>query len=172
MCLRSGVWFFATPWTIACHAHLSMEFSRQEYWSGLPFPTPGDLPDQGIEPTFFVSPALAGRFFTTVPPWKPKDLLLLFSLSVMSNSLWLHALQHSRLPCPSPTPGDCSNSCPSSHWCHPFISPSVIPSPSAFNLSQHRGLFQWVRSSHQVAKVLELQLQHQFFQWIFRIDFL
>ena len=46
------------------------------------------------------------------------------------------------------------------------------PSPSAFNLSQHQSLFQWVNSSHQVAKVLELQLQHQSFQWIFRIDFL
>ena len=49
------------PWAIACEAPLSMEFSRQEYWSGLPFPTPGDLPDPGIKPTFFAS----GRFFTT-----------------------------------------------------------------------------------------------------------
>ena len=50
---------------------LSMEFSRQEYWSGLPFPSSGDLPDLGIEPASLVSPALAGRFFTTVPPGKP-----------------------------------------------------------------------------------------------------
>ena len=126
MCLPSGVWFFATPWTIACHALLSMEFSKQEYWSGLPFPTPGDLPDQGIEPTFFVSPALAGKFFTTVPPGKPKHLLLLFSLSVMSNSLWLHARQHSRLPCPSLTPRTCSDSCPLSQWCHPTILSSDV----------------------------------------------
>ena len=55
-----------------------------------------------------------------------------------------------------------------SHWCHPTISSS---SP-AFNLSQHQGLFQWVGSSHKVAKVKELQLQHQSFQWIFRVDFL
>ena len=48
-----------------------------------------------------------------------------FSLSVMSNSLWPHGLQHARLPCPSPTPGACSNSCPSSRWCHPTISSSV-----------------------------------------------
>ena len=47
-----------------------MRFSRQEYWSGLPFPSPGDLPDPGIEPT---SPALAGRFFTTAPPGKPME---------------------------------------------------------------------------------------------------
>ena len=48
-----------------------MELSRQEYWSGLPFPAQGDLPDQGIEPTFRASPALAGSFFTTEPPGKP-----------------------------------------------------------------------------------------------------
>ena len=52
---------FANPWTIAFQTPLSMEFSRQEYWSGLPIPSPGDLPDPGIKPT---SPALAGRFFT------------------------------------------------------------------------------------------------------------
>ena len=58
----------ATPWTVAHQAPLSMGFSRQDYWSGLPFPSPGDLPDPGIEPT---SPALAGGFLTTVPPGKP-----------------------------------------------------------------------------------------------------
>ena len=52
---------------LACQAPLSVEFSRQEYWSGLPFPTPGDLLNTGIEP---VSPALAGGFFTTEPPAK------------------------------------------------------------------------------------------------------
>ena len=50
-----------------CQASLSMEFSRQEYWSGLPFPPPGDIPDPGIEPMSLVSPAMAG-FFTTAPP--------------------------------------------------------------------------------------------------------
>ena len=77
--------------------------------------------------------------------------------SVVSNSLWLHELQHARPPCPSPTPGAYPNSCPSSRWCHPTISSSVSPSPT-FNLSQHQGLFKWVSSSHQVAKVLEFQL--------------
>jgi len=56
-------------------------------------------------------------------------------------------------------PGAYSNSYLSSQWCHPTISSSVIPSPTTFNLSQHQGLFQWVSSSYQVAKVLELQLQ-------------
>ena len=62
---------FATLWTVACQAPLSMEFSRQEYWSMLPFPTPGDLPDAGIELRSPESPALAGGFFTTVSPGKP-----------------------------------------------------------------------------------------------------
>ena len=59
---------FAASRTITLQAPLSMGFSRQEYWSGLPFPSPGDLPNPGIEPT---SPALAGGFFTTEPPGKP-----------------------------------------------------------------------------------------------------
>ena len=59
---------FVTPWTVARQAPLSMGFSRQGYWRGLPFPPPGDLSNPGIEP---VSPALAGRFFTTEPPGKP-----------------------------------------------------------------------------------------------------
>ena len=86
----------------------------------------------------------------------------------MSNSLWSQGLQHTRLPCSSPTPGACSNSRPSSRWCLPTILSLSSPSP-AFNLSRHQGLFQWVSSLHQVAKVLELQ--HQIFQWIFRTDF-
>ena len=60
----------STPWTVAHQAPLSVEFSRQECWSGLPCPPPGDLPDPGIEPA---SPALAGRFFTTEPPGKPLE---------------------------------------------------------------------------------------------------
>ena len=61
------------------------------------------------------------------------------------------------------------------HWVGDVIQPSHPPSstsPLAFNLSQHQGIFQWVSSSHQVAKVLEFQLKHQSFQWIFRTDFL
>ena len=56
---------FVTPWTAARQAPLSMGFSRQEYWSGLPFPPPGDLPDPGMEPMSLASPASAGGFFTT-----------------------------------------------------------------------------------------------------------
>ena len=95
-----------------------------------------------------------------------------FSCSVMSDSLRPHGLQHTRPPCLSPTPGVYSNSCPLSWWWHATISSSLAPSPPTFNLSQHQGLFKWVSSSHQVAKVLKFQLQHQSFQWIFRTDFL
>ena len=69
-CILSHVRLFATPWTVACQAPPSMGFSRQEHWSGLPFPTPGDLPDPGIELVSPASPALAGRFFTIGPPGK------------------------------------------------------------------------------------------------------
>ena len=91
------------------------------------------------------------------------------SYSVMSSSLWPHEPQHARPPCPSPTARVYPNSCPLSLWCHPTISSSVSPSPPAFNLSQYQGLIQWVSSSHQVAKILELQVQNQSFKpW--RID--
>ena len=62
---------FAAPWTVACHAPLSMEFSRQEHWSRLPCPPPEDLPNSGIKPECPTSPALAGGFFTTEPPGNP-----------------------------------------------------------------------------------------------------
>ena len=67
--LLSHIWLFATLWTVAHQAPLSMEFSRQEYWSGMPWLLPGDLPDPGIKPTSLTFPALAGRFFTTNATW-------------------------------------------------------------------------------------------------------
>ena len=95
-----------------------------------------------------------------------------FSHSVRSDSLRSHRLQHSRLPCPSPILRACSNSCPSSTDAIQPSHPLSSPFSPAFNLSQNQGLFQWVTSLHQVTKVLELQLQHQSFQRIFRIEFL
>ena len=62
-----------TLWTVACQAALSMGFSRQEYWSRLPFPTPGDLPDPGIEPESLMPPVLAGGFFTTSTTWEAQS---------------------------------------------------------------------------------------------------
>ena len=73
-CVFSHVQFFATPWTVAHQAPLSMGFSRQEYWSRLPFPPPGDLPNPGIKST---SPILAGGFFTAEPPGKPQETALI-----------------------------------------------------------------------------------------------
>ena len=71
----SCVRLFVTPWTVAHQAHLSMGFSRHKYWSGLPGPPPGDLPDPGIEPSFLMSPALAGGFFTISASWEaPKTI--------------------------------------------------------------------------------------------------
>ena len=94
-----------------------------------------------------------------------------FSCSVMSDSLQPHGLQHTRLPCPSPMPELTQTHV---HQVGDAIQPPhplPSPSPPAFNLPQHQGVFQLVSSSHQVAKVLEFQLQHQSFQWIFRTDF-
>ena len=92
--------------------------------------------------------------------------------SVMSDFLWPHGLQHARLPCPSPTPGACLNSCPLNRWCHPTITSSVVPFSSHLQSFPASGSFKWLSSSHQVAKVLEFQLKYQSFQWIFRTDFL
>ena len=94
------------------------------------------------------------------PPGKSISSLQ-FSHSVMSDSLQPHRLQHARLPCPSPPRRACSNSHPSSQDAIQPSHPLLSPSPPAFNLSWHQGLFQQVSSSHQVAEVLELQLQHQ-----------
>ena len=71
MCVSvlSRVRLFVTPWTVARQAPVSMEFSRQEYWITLPFPPPEDFPDSGVKPMSLVSLALAGRVFTTLPPF-------------------------------------------------------------------------------------------------------
>ena len=105
-------------------------------------------------------------------------LLFLFSRSVLSNSLWLHGLQQARLPYSSISLSlswSFLKRCPLSWCCHQTSHALLHPSSSALSFSQHQGLFQRVSSSQQVAKVLELQLQHQSFQWIlglisFRVD--
>ena len=108
-------------------------------------------------------------------PWKEGDdyfdwlqfSSVQFSPSVVFDSLRPHESQHARSPCPSPTPGVHSDSRPSSQWCHPAISSSVIPFSSCPQSFPASGTF-----LHQVAKVLEFQLQHQSFQWTPRNDLL
>ena len=114
---------FVTPWTVAHQAPLSMRFSRQEYWSELPCPLPGDLPTQGQNP-FLMSPALVGRFFTTSATWQVHICVCCAVLGglVVSNSLRPHELQPTRFLClwgfsqqkywsglPCPPPGDLPN---------------------------------------------------------------
>ena len=170
MCAQSlsRVWLFVNPWTVACQVPLSLGFSRQEYLSGLPFPSPGDLPNLGMELAF---PALAGWFFTTEQPGKHTVALWCCSVTQSCPTFW--------------GPMDCSTpgfpvlhylpefAQTHVHWVGDAIQPShplLSPSPPALNLSQHQGLFQWVSSAHQVAELLELQLQS--FEWIFRTYFL
>ena len=94
--MLSCVQLFATPWTVTLQAPLSMAFPKQEYWSGLPFPSPGCLLNPGIQPR---SPALAGRFFTSQPPAAAAKLLQLCP------TLRPHRRQPTRLPHPWDSPG-------------------------------------------------------------------
>ena len=93
--LCTCVWLFVTPWTVAHQAPLSMGFSRQEYWSGLPCPPPGDLPKPGIEPGSLMSPALVADSLPLVPPGKPIDTYdssnneVVMMLYWLCQSLWL-----------------------------------------------------------------------------------
>ena len=80
VCVCVCVLSHVSTWIIACHAPLSMGIPKQEYWKGLPFPTPGDLPDLGVKPTFLASPALAGGFFITAPYFLIHNVILVFSL--------------------------------------------------------------------------------------------
>ena len=80
-CSLSHVQLFAIPWTVAHQAPLSMGFSRQEYWSGLPYPPPGDLPNPGIEPVSLTSLALAGGLFTTSTTWEAQRMILIVELA-------------------------------------------------------------------------------------------
>ena len=96
-----------------------------------------------------------------------------FNCSVVSNSVGPHGLQHSRLPCPSPTPRACSNSCPSSRWCHLTISSSVVPFSLCLQSFPASGSFPMSESGLCIRWPKYWRFsQHQSFQWIFRTDFL
>ena len=93
----SHVQFFVTPWTVACQAPPSMGFSRQEYWSGLPFPPLRDIPDPAIEPSSSMSPTLAGRFFTTSTTWEAPEVVYtgnIFSGSFPVEESWNNQIKN------------------------------------------------------------------------------
>ena len=150
--LRPSSWFpFSFLALVALPSHPPPQGSHP---SSTPCPRPALSSPPSLLPSLDLSPKR---------PWLPCfTAAVQFSPSVVSDSLRPHGLQLARPPCPSLTPGACSNSCPSSRWCHPSH-PLSSSSPAAFNLSQHQGLFQGVSPSHQVARVLEFQLQHQSF---------
>ena len=125
---------------------------------------------EGPEP--YVGHRIANGIKITLPA---SVLINMFSSVQSLSHVWLsatHRLQHARLPCPSPTPRAYSNSWPLVGDAIQPSHPLSFPYPPTFNLSQNQGLFQWVNSLHQVAKLLEFQVQHQSFQWIFRTDLL
>ena len=126
----------------------------------------------------YVQTRNADSFYSWINPVLRGMSLWGFNCLVMAESLPPHGPQHARPPCPSPTPGAGSNSRPLSQWWHPTISYSVIPFSACLQSFPAAGFCfvilifpQWVSSSNQVAKGLELQLHHQSFQWIFRVDF-
>ena len=177
------VWLFVTLWTIAHQSPLSMVFSKQGYWRGLPCPPPGRSSQPRGWTWASCTSCLAGILFTLSHLGSP-----LFEW--MDYNCFIYLFQFSSVAQSCLTlcdPMDCStpgfpvhHQLPELaqihvHWVGDAIQlshPLLSPSPPAFNLSQHQGLFQWVSSSHQVAKVLKLQFQLQYFQWIFRTDFL
>ena len=119
-----------------------------------------------------VSNSLRPHEYQHARPPCPNVLLLLFSCSVMSDSLWPHKLQHTRPPCLSPSLGACSTACPLNRWCHPIISSSVFPFSSYFQSFPASGSFLMSQLFTSGGHSIGAQLQYQFFQWIFRIDFL
>ena len=102
--------------------------------------------------------------------WYRHQSSVQFSRSVVSNSLRPHESQHARPPCPSPITGVHSNSCPSSPWCHPAISSSVIPFSSCPQTLPASKSFPMSQSSHEAAKVLDFQLYNHSFQRNARAD--
>ena len=136
------------------------------YWSGLPCPPPRDLPNPGNEPR---SLALQED---SLPSEPPRKLSVQFSCSVILTLCDPMVCSMPGLPVHHQLLKITQTHV---HWVGDAIQPShplLSPSPPAFNLDQHQGLFKWVSSSHQMAKILKFQHQHQSFQWIFMPDFL
>ena len=165
------VWLFATLWTVARQTPLSMGFSRPQYWSGLPHPPPGDLPDSdsGIEPTCVTPSALDG-FFTTSATWEVHTFRSGQYIDIDTSQSVSSVTQSCPTLC---DPMNCSmpglpvhQQLPEStqthvHWVGDAIQPSyplLSPPPPALNLSQHQGLFKWVSSSHHRHRHISIHL--------------
>ena len=195
--LLSHVRLFVIPWTVAFQIPLSMEFSRQEYWSGLPFFPPGDLPDPGIE---HMSPALTS-FFTAEPsgkfhlleclssksqavsstgeavekgnPWHNWLLFfLLFSHQVVSSSLRPYGLQRLRFLCPSLSLEVCSNSCPLSLWCYLTISSSAALFSFCLQFFPASGSFPRSQLFTSGGQIIGVSALASVLLWILRVYFL
>ena len=167
----SRVRLLTTPWTVAHQAPPSTGFSRQEYWSGVPLPflCMGRCKTVGLwRSLLWYAPQLSGA---NIPSFLILSLLQ-FSSVAQSYPTLCNPMDCSMtgLPVHHQLPEFTQTHV---HWFGDGIQPShplLFPSPPAFNLSQHQGLFKWVSSSHQVAKVLEFQLQYQSFQWTVRTE--
>ena len=183
-----SIWLFVTLWTIACQGPLSMGSQKAKTnWSNLahrwnetqksPFPSPNSLMTSEVKTTVKILVAVCSFTSTYVPCHTYTSIAFVHALAVPS----LSCIQFCN-------PVDYSTSCfpililhylqefaqTYVHWFDDAIKPShpmLLLYPPTLNFSQHQGLFQWVGSSHQVAKILKLKLQHQSFQWIFRVDF-
>ena len=169
--MLSCVWLFEIPRAVACQAPLSMWFPRQEYWSGLPFPSPRDILTQGSNLHLLCLLHWQADSLPLTPARKPLLCSFQFSGSIVSDSLRPNGLQHTRPPCPSPTPGAYSNSCPLSWWCHPIISSSVVPFYSHLQSFPASGSFQisqlFISGGHSIgvsasASVLPVNIQDLF----------
>ena len=166
------VWFFVTPWTVTHLASLSWYSPDKNTGVGNQY-----LLQDWIFPIQQSNPHLLHllhyrQILYHWATWGRHITSTQFSCSVVSDSLLPHGLQHARPPCPSPTPEFTQTNV---HWVCDAIQPShplSSPSPPAYSLSQHQGLFKWVSSLHQVVKVLEFELQPQSFQWTLRTDLL
>ena len=151
--------FSMTQWMLAIWSLVPLPFLKPAWTSGIVSPINSITQQNGILVTKDEA--------TLIHHNHPKSIVSVqFSHSIASDSLRPCGLQQTRLPCPSPTLKACSNSCPSISDAIQRSYPLSSPSPLAFNLSQHQGLFKWVSSLHQVDKVLAFQHQHQSFQWI------
>ena len=125
----------------------------------------------GEKDTLFSSPYLNQLLKIVCPLWVITKMFGCGCSVVQSDSLQPHGLQHARPPCPSLSSRVCPRSCPLSQWHYLSISSSAALFSFCLQFSQHQGPFQWAGCSYQIAHVLELKLQHQSFQWVFRVDF-